>query len=166
MKNLILTISLIFFLSISLNAQTKFEIPENLSLKTNSDYAKYNNDVVNAAKWLEETDLDKETAKRKQVNAFIIQWVSGTPDISVDITERLTKLYGENTELMVLYLASYSRNYIENKDATKFTAMKAGLISIINVYKKGTDIVKNKEMNKAVKANDNNLLDKFITENL
>lgn len=47
------------------------------------------------------------------------------------------KLYGKNNELLVLYMGSYSSYFIENKNADKTSAIKAGLVSMINVYKKG-----------------------------
>ena len=165
MKKFILSLSIAFLFSLHINAQTKFDVPKNVQLKAGSDYPKYKDDIINAAKWLEETDLDKDIAKRKEVDAFIIQWISGTPDITVAVTEGHTKLYGDNTELMIVFLASYSRNFLENQNATKETATKAGVISMMNVYKKGIAIAKNKEMEKAIKANDNGKLDKYITDN-
>lgn len=166
MRKLIPALLITLFFSGISAAQTTFEVPQKVVLESDSDYPKYNNDIINAAKWLEETDLNKETAKRKEVNAFVIKWISGTPDISVAITESLTKLFGENNELMVVYLASYSKEFLENKNATDATATKAALISIIKVYKKGIAITKNKDMDKAVKAYDENKLDKYMADKL
>ena len=52
-------IALFFVLSATLvNAQT-FDVPANVQLKSANDYQQYKQAVVAAAKWLEETDLDK-----------------------------------------------------------------------------------------------------------
>lgn len=164
MKKLLFTLALAIFITITANSQTNFDVPENIQLKAESDYARYESDVINAAKWLEETDLDKEVSKRKNVGAFIIQWISGAPNVTVDMTEALMNLYGENHQLMAVYLANYSRHFLENKDATKASGIKAGIISMINVYKKGIAITKNKEMDKAIKSYGQNKIDEYIAK--
>lgn len=152
---------------LTMQAQTKFEVPENVELKVKEDYAKYEAAIIDGAKWLEETDLDKEADKRKQVSAFVFQWISGSPNINIDITEQLGKIYGKNAQLLLLYMASYTRNFLENKGtATKFSATKAGLISIMNVYKKGIEMTKSKEMEKLIKLAADNKLDDYINEKL
>jgi len=161
-------ITLIFILAITtttISAQTKFEVPQNVELKVKEDYAKYETDMINAAKWLEETDLDKETVKRKEVGNFAMQWIMGCPTFNIDLTEQLTKIYGKNLDLLLLYMASYSRYFLENKTtATKPAGIKAGLLSIMAVYKKGILITKSKEMDKLIKATDDNKLDDYIKD--
>lgn len=150
---------------LTVQGQTIFEVPQDLELKTKEDFSKYETAMIDAAKWLEETDLNKEEDKRKQVNFFVLQWVSGSPTVSVELTQQLSKIYGKNVHLLGVYLASFSRNYIENKTtATQFSATKAGLISIMNVYKKGIEISKNKEMDKLIKLTADNKLDDYINE--
>lgn len=165
MKTILLSFVWSLSIILSANAQTSFELPDNIELKVKEDYAKYEPSIIAAAKWIEETDLDKEVAKRKRVNAFIVQWVTGSPTVSVSISERLGKIYGNNAELLVIYIASYSRHYIENKtSASAFSATKAGLTSIMNVYKKKINISKSKEMEKIIKLNEENKLDAYIQE--
>jgi hypothetical protein len=166
MKNLILTVALVLLCSFSTAAQTEFEVPKNVKLEADSDFYTYKDDVINAANWLEETDLDKEVAKRKEVNAFIIKWASGVPDINIDLTEGISKLCGKNEDLMVLFFASYCRKNLENKNINTKTATKAAVISMIKVYKKGIGIIKNSDMDNAIQANEDNKLDEYITNNL
>lgn len=165
MKKTILTFAIVLFTTIGVTSQTKFDLPQNIELKTESDYVKYENDIVSAVKWLEETDLDKETDKRKQIDAFVIKWVSGTPTITVEMNSSIMKLYGKNNELLVLYMGSYSAYFLENKNTDKTAAIKAGIVSMINVYKKDISIKKNKEMDKAIEAFDQNKLDEYIGKN-
>ena len=161
-------ICLIFTLTsvLVVRAQTTFEVPQNVELKSKDDYAKYEPQVIDAAKWLEQTGLDKEIDKRKEVNSFVLQWISGSPTISIDITEKLAKIYGKNDQLLGIYLASYARNFLENKNtATRFSATKGGLTSMMNVYKKGIGITKSKEMDKLINLTDENKLDDYINKN-
>jgi len=152
--------------TISVNAQSSFEVPQNVQLNSKEDYAKYETAIIDAAKWLEETDLDKEMDKRKEVNSFVLQWISGSPTVTVDITKKLSKIYDKNIQLLAIYLASYARNFLENKNAaTKFSAVKAGLISMMNVYEKQIDISRSKEMEKLIELTKDNKLDNYINKN-
>ncbi len=165
MKRRVLLFVMTVLTALSAQSQTTFEVPKNVILKSDPDFEKYEKDVIDAAKWLEETDINKQVEKRQEVNAFVIKWISGSPTISVEVNDSLAKIYGENNQLLALYLASYTRNYLELKSqATKQTAIKAGLISIMNVYKKGIDIKKNKEMEKVIKLNEQNKLEDYIAK--
>ena len=156
-----LTLILLLFLcafSSQVFSQSNFEVPAGYELKAKEDYAKYESAIVEAAKWLEETDLDKEKAKRQEVNRFLIQWISGSPDISVELHPAVTHLYGKNDQLLGVYMAGAARYMIENKGSTdRIKGIKAGIVSMINVYKKGIAVKKVKELDKLVKFSDTEL---------
>jgi len=164
MKQLVIITALFLTATFSTHitfGQSYFELPQNIDLKTEEDYANSETTIINAARWLEETDLDK----RAKVNAFVVLWMIGTKAVSVEITEPLSKIYGKNAQLLPLYFASYARNILENKSTSnKFTATKSGLISIMNIYKKGIQITKNKDMEKTIKMTDSEL-DSYINKN-
>jgi len=141
-------------------AQTSFEVPDAV-LNTKEDYAKHEADVIAAAKWLEETDLDKERDKRTQVGAFVVKWILGSPTVHVEMNRPLLNLIGKNDALLTIYMASYARHTLENKGADKFASNKAALQSLINVYKKGISIKESKEMEKISKMSDEDL-EKYI----
>ncbi|MFI5153296.1 MAG: hypothetical protein ACHQET_08195 [Chitinophagales bacterium] len=133
-------------------AQTGFVLPQKIQLNNKEDYAKYEKVVINAAIWLEQTDLDKDVEKRRTIDAFIIKWVSGTPAFTLNLDEPLSVLTEKNPELLALYIASYSRNILENKNSpSSFSATKAALKSIAFVYKKGIDVARNKQLEKLTK---------------
>ncbi|HMO63119.1 MAG TPA: hypothetical protein PKC39_13090 [Ferruginibacter sp.] len=151
----------------SVTAQVIFEVPQNVQLNVKEDYPKYTADIITAAKWLEETDLDKQPEKRREVTAFAMKWVLGCPMFDVMITEQLSKIYGKNQQLLALYLISYSAKMLEtNNYSDKFTATKAAVTSMMNVYKKGIDMLKTKEMGKLIKLNEEGKLDDYIKQKL
>ena len=145
--------------------QTQFDVPENIVLKTQDDYTKYESAIIEAAKWLEENDLNKEPDKRQQVIDFVIRWLEGSTAVTLELTEPIAKLYDKNDPLLGVFLVSYARNALENKGSpNKFNATKAAVTSIMTVYKKGIGITKNKQMEKAMKMANENKLDDFIVE--
>jgi hypothetical protein len=157
---------LVFIFNTTISAQTKFNVPANYQLNVKEDYAKYEADIITAAKWLEEIDLDQDEAKRKEVSAFVMKWILGSPTVNVDLTQKIMDLYKKNDKILINYMAAYSAYWLQNKaTATKSAGIKAGLISMMHVYKKDIAIKKNKEMDKLIKLTEENKLDQYIAEN-
>lgn len=164
---LLFVLACMFACNSVLHAQTKFNVPANYELVVKEDYAKYEADIITASKWLEETDLDQDEDKRKEVNAFVMKWIIGSPTVSIGLSEKITNLYGKNSQLLVNYMAAYSAYWLQNKGtAVKSAAIKAGLVSMMKVYKKDIKIKKSKEMEKLIKLADENKIDDYINENL
>ena len=150
-----------------ISAQTSFEVPPDVQLNVREDYAKYEPDIIAASKWLETNDLGKEEAKRKEVSAFVLKWIIGSPTVNISMGEHLLKVYDKNASLLIIYMGSYTRYYLENKaTATPYLATKAALISMMTVYKKGIDISRSKEMERLIKATDENKLDEYIVDKM
>ena len=157
---------LILVFSKNISAQTKFNVPANYQLVVKEDYAKYEADIITAAKWLEEIDLDRDEDKRKEVSSFVMKWIIGSPSVSVELSEKIMDLYKKNDKILINYMAAYSAYWLQNKSAaTKPGGVKAGLTSMMNVYKKDINIKKNKEMDKLIKTTGEGKLDEYIAEN-
>jgi hypothetical protein len=168
MKNMKYYKTLLILLIVCINTQAfaqTFDLPENVVLNVAEDYPKYNDDMIKAAEWLEKTDFDKETEKRLKVNAFVIAWVSGSPTISIEMNESIMKLVGENADFLPVFFASYSKNYLQNKNtATKFSATKAGLESMLSVYNRKVGVKKNKHMDRLAKMYAKGKIDQYMEE--
>ncbi len=150
MKSLLLFCSLLLSLSV-LQAQQMPEIPDEIELTTTQDFAKIQPLVEEVANWLIQSPLDKDSDQRKKANAFLWKWISGTPEFTVDISDAVTKLYNRNVQLLNIFLAGYARNYTQNPAAyTDQAAYRAGIYAMMDVYKRGIAIKKNKEMEKLI----------------
>src|SRR3984885_3974248 len=148
-------------------AQGSFTVPENPVLNSKEDYAKYEGDIINAAKWLEETDLDKETDKRQQIDLFLGKWEAGSPTVTVSIDESVGKIVDRNPQFLFIYIASYSRNVLENKATPNtFQAVKAGVLSVLKVYKKGIGVSRNRQLEKLAKMDQDSQIDEYILDML
>lgn len=124
MKKTTIAFIITLFAAISMTSQTKFDLPQNIELKTDSDYAKYENDISSAAKWLEETDLNQETEKRKQIDTFIIKWVSGTPNVTVEMNQSLMKLYATIMNYWFYIWQAIQRILLKTKMQIKLQRLK------------------------------------------
>src|SRR5690242_18543732 len=84
----------------NLFAQSTFELPADIQLKSKDDFVKYETTLIEAAQWLENTDLDKDKTKRKKINEFVVQYFSSTPAFTMEFTEELVDLFKKNYHLM------------------------------------------------------------------
>ena len=142
-------------------------VPTKYELNTKEDYAKYETEIVMAAKWLVNTPLNEQQEKRKEVSAFVVKWVMGSPTVNVELTPIIADFEKKNPGMMTIWLASSAKYVIENNHSTDVRAkQKAALHDMIKVYQSGQGIKKDKKMDEVTKADKNGNLDKWIEENI
>lgn len=113
-----------------------FEVPKDLKLEKAEDYKVYESDIINAIDWLMETPLDKEPNKRKQVNLFVITWLTGSPSVSIEIKGEITD-FGDCADCLMAFMGGWTKYSLENeysKDQVKGNT--AGIKSVIAFYEK------------------------------
>ncbi len=159
---------LLLFSVVFSNAFTQeLNIPAIDDIKSEADYARYEKDVIACANWLENTPLNQDREKRTSANAFMVKWISGSPAVSIGIDEMVTKLADKNEQLLVLFMSGWTRYALENnysKDSQK--GYFEGLKSVINVYKKGIDIKKDKDVEKLVELQEKGELETWVKDNV
>jgi hypothetical protein len=161
----LITFAVLFFTQFT-TAQIKFDIPDANKLEVAADYVPYEKDIITCSKWLDETPLDSATTKRDRASKFAIKWINGSPTVRVYINSIIINICEKNEKLLAVYMAGSARYQLENKEtATETGAIKAGLTSMMTVYKKGIKIKKSKEMEKIIKEAAKDKLDAFIKEN-
>ena len=160
---------LFFFTSFGISKidAQEFKVPENVTLNTKEDYINTEKDVINAAKWLEATQLGKEMDKRIQVNAFVLKWLTGSSTVTVEVNRFCTDLTDRNPHLLGVFLASFARYALENNySKDKLKGNTAAIKGMINCYNLGGEAKKNKLLDKAVEADKNGKLEEWVKENL
>ena len=156
-----------FFLATIVSYAQDFEVPSNYQLNTKEDYSKYEKDVIAAAKWLLTTAFNEQKEKRKEVSAFVMKWVNGSPNVNVEINPTIMDFEEKNPGMLPLYMAGCARYVLENNYSTDMRAKhKAALKGMIEVYKSGKGIKKDKKMEKLIKSEEEGKLDEWLAENL
>ncbi len=145
----------------------EFEVPLNYELNAAADYAKYEKDIIDAAKWLKITPIDKEKPKHKDVYSFVINWVNGSPTVTVEIYEILIDFEKKNPGMLPLYMAFCSKYVLENNYSKDVRAkQKAALKDLIAVYKSNPSLKKDKKMEKLIKADEEGEMNVWLDDNL
>jgi hypothetical protein len=153
-----------FVLLSAVAAAQNFEVPANLPA-TKDEFVKSEPDFINAAKWLESIPLGTQEDKTKKMNAWVVAWITNSPTVTVEIRSFVTKLYDKNTQLLIVFMAGYSRYCLENNYSTdQLKANTAGVKSAINCYNLGGDAKKNKTLTAAIDADKEGKLEDWVRE--
>jgi len=162
-KTFFITITFLLAINSLVFAQT-YEAPKNYSLKAKEDYAPYEQDVIRAIDWLEQTRWADQTEKRDEVRAFVMKWIIGSPSVSVEINAEVLKLSKKDAELMGSYMYGFAKYALLHKtdyDATQ--AKLAGLRGVIAKYTMETGHKKNSEIEKLIKLEQDGKLEAWVS---
>lgn len=165
MKYLLLT-SFLFLNSFQLFSQN-FEVPKILKLEKAEDYATYERDVINAVDWLLITPVTDEQDKRKQTNAFLMKWLTGSPTVTIELSQDIVTFMDCNDCLM-LFLGGWAKYALETQDfENKLKGNTAGIEAVIEFYKRNKAAIgKNKAIEKYIKLQDKQKLEKHLVSKI
>jgi hypothetical protein len=129
----IIPLLLSFFLTTICNSQD-YSVPVNYQLNSKDDYTKFEKHIIEAAKWLVATPFNEQVDKRKEVSAFVMQWINGSPTVNVEINSIILDFEKKNAGMLIIYMASSARYVLENNYSTDMRAKhKAALHDMIKV---------------------------------
>lgn len=159
---LILTIAL---LSTTVSAQ-EFPVPEDLQLETAADYQAQNDNIVAAVIWLRDTHLNKEQQKRKRINTYLLQWLTGTPTMTLTLSPGLAD-YGECADCLMLYMGGYAKAVIESGNDDPLATNLAAVRTVMAFYQNSKGrIGKNKVVQKFLKMEEKGKLEAEIAKRM
>jgi len=102
----------VLFLSFGLTAQ-EFNVPDNASYDSDTDYTSQEQNVLSAINWLMVTPVSEQQVKRKSVNAFLMQWMTGSPTVTIEITQAVAP-FMECADCLMAFLSGWTKYSLEN----------------------------------------------------
>ncbi len=165
MKKIIYT-GLICFLCTTVFAQ-KFDLPNAITLQTADDYKTYEKDILSAIAWAQNTPLTEQQVKRKEINAFLLQWMTGSPTVTIAISQDIVPFMNE-PECLMAFMGGWTKYSLTNNYSKDNTACAIYAINhVIEFYKKNRkELGKISSIEKFIKKNDKGKLDSYITSKL
>jgi len=144
----------------------EFEVPKNYVFSNNEDFIKYEADVLKSIDWLTQTPIQTESEKRKEVNTFVLAWLTGSPDVSVEIKTEIVNFMDSNPDLLMIFMCGWAKYSIETKDYdNKIMGNLKGVETVIDFYIKNKEnLKKDKNVEKYIKMKENGTLEEFITK--
>jgi hypothetical protein len=137
-----------------------------LTMETPEDYERLAPLAMKIFDWLYQSPVGQEAEKRQQFNAFLLQWVSGTPTVSIMISEEIVP-YMKDVECLMIFMGAYSKHALqaEKQDATDATYYATQ--QVLDFYDRNKKALgRNKEIEKLAKLEKENDLKKYIKDNM
>lgn len=163
--SIFLTVVVLFTSTLFVSAQ-EFQVPTNYTLEKEEDFIKYEKDIIDCIRWMEDTPLNQQTEKRKEASAFFIKWLIGAPQVSVEISSDIVNFADTNPMLLIIFMGGWTDMVLANPEyrQDRIKGNMAGLESVISFYKKGNGIKKDKNVDKYIKLQSKGELEKFVKE--
>ncbi len=157
----IITLITLLAISTSLFAQ-EVEIPNGLKLENAEDYQKTENLVLTATDWLLKTPIGKSPEKRKEINSFLMKWMSGSPTVSIELVSGIVPL--DCVDCLMLFMSGWTKYSLENEySKDKVACAVAGAENAITFYEKNiSELGRNADMEKLKKQKKKGKLKKYI----
>lgn len=115
-----------------------------------SDYANYETDVLNCCNYLLNSDPSFNLPKHEECTSFLIRWLSGSPEVRVALSGDL--LDTKSGELMVAYMAAWTRHALQNKEDGELVCANVAVEEMLRYYENYKSVIgKSKKMEKLLK---------------
>lgn len=159
--NTIKTLIFLLFVSANLSAQ-EVEIPNDLKLENAEDYKNTETLVLNSNEWLLNTPVSENPAKRKEVNAFLMKWMTGSPSVSIELVPGIVPL--DCADCLMTFMSGWTKYSLENDySSNKVDCALAGAENAIEFYEENkSQLGKNSDMEKLIKQKKKGNLKKYI----
>ncbi len=150
------------FLVQGVSAQ-KFVVPEIPGDIEKTEYAKYTQDAMNCIDWL--ITHSPKDSKRKDVSAYALWWLSGTPDVHMVLNSDILKF--EDGNLILLFLGGWGQYAIQNEDDNQLEGCFAGVNTALDYYVKyKKDLTKDKGAEQFLKMRDKGTLKSYLAKSM
>ncbi len=165
MKTITLTI-LLNTLSFGLFSQD-YMVPQNYKLEKAEDYERYEKDMRATYEWLMNTPIQEQEQKRIDANGFLIDWLSGSPNVHIEIKMEMINSMEKTSDFLIIFMGGWAIKTLEIKDyKNKIEGTKAGIEAVITFYTKNKAfLTKDKNIEKYIKMKEKGTLDEFIEKN-
>lgn len=145
-------------------AAQDMEVPSKLPT-TKEEFVKSEAEFIKATQWLENTPVGTTTDKRKQMNGWVLAWITNSPTVTITVLAPLLKPFEKNPDLMIVFMGGYARYCLQNnysKDELKCNT--AGMKSAINCFNLGGDLKKDKNLSKVVDEDKDGKLEEWVKD--
>ena len=144
----------------------EFEVPDDYVFSTTEDYAKYETDILKGIDWLTKTPIKDQPVKRKEINSFVIMWLTGCPNVSVEVNTEIVNFFETNPELLMIFMCGWTKYSLETKvNNNNIKGNLKGIETVIEFYNKNREnLEKDKNVEKYIKMKEKGTLEEFITE--
>lgn len=146
----------------------EFSVPKDYKFEKKEDYKPYEPQIKEAIDWSLSKTLSADPKKRADTYKFFMDWLGGTPDVSVAIDSRVLTFMEKNKELLIPFMMGWAKYSLDNEyTEDKIKCNKAALEAVVAFYNKNRGFLKkDKEVEKYEKLLSKGKLEEELTKKL
>ncbi len=157
-------ILLIFILHGKVQAQCP-ELPEKYEWNTAEDYANDKDLVKKTLRWLCNTPLGVEVQKRSVANAFVLEWLAGTPELTMNVDTRVLPFETDHPELLYTFMHGMALYMLEHpKETDQIKLHTQGLKVVAELALSSKELSKSRSLKRLLRADRKNKLREYTKE--
>ncbi|MBT9394545.1 hypothetical protein KLP40_15345 [Hymenobacter sp. NST-14] len=146
-------------------AQSGYQVPE-YTFRLPEDYIRFEPQVVEAVNWLEKTPAGQQTTQRQAVNKFVFQWLSGAPNVQVQLQKYVADLVKQNPDQLLLFMGGWARYQLRHPEVEDQVMLNvAGLNTLLTAYEAG-GYPKSKQLQELLRLRQQNQLPAWVARQL
>ena len=127
-----------------------FTIPT-VDYSDEASYRAQEQNVVDAVDYLINNPVNRKPAKRQAVNSYLLEWVTGTPTMTISLSQEVAP-FMECGDCLLLYMGAYAKETIVNAGGSVADHNVAAVNTVLDFYEKERAALgKNKEAEKFLK---------------
>lgn len=161
----------ILIIALILTAQSQAQdcpkpvIPATYQWKSPSAYKKETESIKRALRWLCCSPLQSEVALRSQANAYVLEWLAGTPTLKLNLETKYLTFLDQYPELLFTFIHGAMLFCLEQpkQNATKLVYLH-GYESVIYLAKSDKSMRKSECMKELKRLQKKKQLEQFIEE--
>ena len=159
--------TLLLALTFTVSYGQELVIPE-VTYVSPSDYLDQQEKVLEVIDYLQYSPANAEQEKRKEAMAFLIQWLEGSPTVSVTLEGFITPFmaYGES---LAIFLGGYTKYVLQTggDNPDPVMANLAGTERVVEYYLANQSVYgRHKELDKLVKQREKGRLRRWVEKSL
>lgn len=145
-----------------------FEVPKDYVFKTEEDYARYEPQVLKGIDWLLNTQLGSQREKRIQVNSFVVTWLTGAPNVSVNMRSTVANFAKANADLVIVFMCGWTRYELLHKaNVNELDANVKSIQAVMDFYVRNKAYLsKDALVEKYLKLNEQGKLTAYLSEQI
>jgi hypothetical protein len=159
--------TIFFFLFLSLVMQVSSQNTsqyDNIPLTNDKEYRKAEPQVILAIDYVYSTPVDKDNVHRKNAMTFIMKWMSGAPDYSFIPDKTVSKVTGNDNELVGMYFVCLAKYAVEKGKGVDREDLKYNSYLLLATYCENPDnnVQLRGEIKKLIEAKNENKLKEYL----
>lgn len=141
-------------------------LPEEAGQNLSMAYAELGPSVLADINWLNNNPLGENTEMRNDKSRFVLMWMSGSPDVSIRMDDRLITFQGADPAVLMAYMMGWTKYSLENNYSNDpIYAAVAGITNAADFYEKNKKVLrKNKELDKYREMIKSHTLTRYVAD--